>query len=98
MVLSNCGHTDAEAIEEYIARGGYQAVAKALFDMKTDDIVQEVMDSGLRGRGGGGFPRDGSCSRWRSKRKSENSWCATATREIRARSWTGTSWRAIRIR
>ncbi|MBC5649455.1 NADH-quinone oxidoreductase subunit NuoF [Christensenella tenuis] len=56
MVLSNCGHTDAEAIEEYIARGGYQAVAKALFEMKTDDIVQEVMDSGLRGRGGGGFP------------------------------------------
>ena len=56
IVLSNCGHTDAEAIEEYIARGGYQAVAKALFDMKTDDIVQEVMDSGLRGRGGGGFP------------------------------------------
>ncbi|MEG1473601.1 MAG: NADH-quinone oxidoreductase subunit NuoF [Christensenella sp.] len=56
MVLSNCGHTDAEALEEYIAGGGYQAVAKALFDMKTDKIVDEVLNSGLRGRGGGGFP------------------------------------------
>ncbi|MEG0785147.1 MAG: NuoF family protein, partial [Christensenella sp.] len=56
MVLSNCGHTDAEALAEYIAGGGYQAVAKALFDMKTDKIVDEVLNSGLRGRGGGGFP------------------------------------------
>ena len=41
---------------EYIARGGYQAVAKALFDMQPEGIVQEILDCGLRGRGGGGFP------------------------------------------
>lgn len=56
MVLSNCGHTDTESIEEYIARGGYQAVAKALFEMQPEEIIQEILDSGLRGRGGGGFP------------------------------------------
>lgn len=56
MVLSNCGHTDTESLMEYIARGGYQAVAKALFDMQPEGIVQEILDCGLRGRGGGGFP------------------------------------------
>ncbi|BDF59092.1 NADH dehydrogenase [Christensenellaceae bacterium] len=56
MVLSNCGHTDTESLMEYIARGGYQAVAKALFDMQPEAIVQEILDCGLRGRGGGGFP------------------------------------------
>ena len=56
MVLSNCGHTDTESLMEYIARGGYQAVAKALFDMQPEGIVQEFLDCGLRGRGGGGFP------------------------------------------
>lgn len=55
LVLKNCGHIDAEHIEEYIASGGYQALAKALFDMQPEDVVQEIMDSNLRGRGGGGF-------------------------------------------
>ncbi len=56
MVLSNCGHTDTESLMEYVARGGYEAVAKALFDMQPEGIVQEILDCGLRGRGGGGFP------------------------------------------
>ena len=55
LVLKNCGHIDAEHIEEYIASGGYQALAKALFDMQPEDVVQEIMDSNLRGRGGGGL-------------------------------------------
>lgn len=55
LVLKNCGHIDAEHIEEYIACGGYQAFAKALFDMTPEEVVQEIMDSNLRGRGGGGF-------------------------------------------
>lgn len=55
-VLEHCGHIDANSIEEYLAIGGYQAVEKALFDMNSEDILSEITDSGLRGRGGGGFP------------------------------------------
>ncbi len=56
MVLGNCGHLDPEKIEEYIAAGGYEALAKAVTQMKPDEVVEEVKKSGLRGRGGGGFP------------------------------------------
>ena len=54
-VLENCGHIDAEHIEEYIAHGGNEAIRKALFEMKPEEVVKEVLDSNLRGRGGGGF-------------------------------------------
>ncbi|MFI3313338.1 MAG: NADH-ubiquinone oxidoreductase-F iron-sulfur binding region domain-containing protein, partial [Eubacteriales bacterium] len=56
VVLEHCGHSDAESIEEYIAGGGYQAVAKCLFDMEPTQIIEEIRSSSLRGRGGGGFP------------------------------------------
>ncbi len=56
MVLEHCGEIDPESIEEYLAVGGYEALEKALFEMTPDEIVQEVSDSNLRGRGGGGFP------------------------------------------
>jgi len=56
MVLANCGHIDPEVIEEYIAVNGYQALGKALVEMKPEDVVDAVKKSGLRGRGGGGFP------------------------------------------
>lgn len=56
MVLANCGHIDPEVIEEYIAVNGYQALGKALVEMKPEEVVEEVKKSGLRGRGGGGFP------------------------------------------
>ena len=55
-VLEHCGHIDAESIEEYFSIGGYQALTKALFEMSGDEVIQEVTDSGLRGRGGAGFP------------------------------------------
>ena len=56
MILDNCDKIDATVIDEYLATGGYTALEKALFDMKPEDIVNEISDSGLRGRGGGGFP------------------------------------------
>ena len=56
VVLKNCGTIAAEDIEEYIAKGGYVALEKALFEMTDEEICKTVMDSGLRGRGGGGFP------------------------------------------
>ena len=56
VVLENCGTSDAEDIEEYIAKGGYAGFEKALFEMSDEDICKDIIDSGLRGRGGGGFP------------------------------------------
>lgn len=56
VVLESCGHINATSIREYIALGGYSALEKALFDMEPDEIIKEVTDSNLRGRGGGGFP------------------------------------------
>jgi len=56
VVLRNCGVIDPESIEEYIARGGYRALGKALSAMKPAEVIDEVKKSGLRGRGGAGFP------------------------------------------
>lgn len=56
IVLRNCGVVDPGKIEEYIARDGYSALAKVLGDMTPQQVIDEVKKSGLRGRGGGGFP------------------------------------------
>ena len=56
IVLRNCGIIDPEKIEEYIARDGYKAIYKVLTEMKPEDVIQVMLDSGLRGRGGAGFP------------------------------------------
>ncbi|MFI3142330.1 MAG: NADH-quinone oxidoreductase subunit NuoF [Clostridia bacterium] len=56
VALRLCGVIDPENINEYIAYDGYQALAKCLTEMKPDDVIQIIKDSGLRGRGGGGFP------------------------------------------
>ena len=56
VALRNCGVIDPENIDEYIAFDGYKALAKALTEMTREEVVQEILDSGLRGRGGGGFP------------------------------------------
>ena len=56
IALRNCGVINPEVIEEYIGTGGYQALGKVLTEMTPDDVIQVLLDSGLRGRGGAGFP------------------------------------------
>lgn len=56
IVLENCGKLDAESLDEYLASGGFKALEKAMFQMDRDQIIEEIDKSGLRGRGGGGFP------------------------------------------
>ena len=56
IALRNCGVINPEEIEEYIGTGGYQALGKVLTEMTPDDVIQVLLDSGLRGRGGAGFP------------------------------------------
>lgn len=56
IALRNCGIINPEVIEEYIGTGGYAALGKVLTEMTPDQVIQCLMDSGLRGRGGGGFP------------------------------------------
>jgi len=56
IVLRNCGKIDPQNIEDYIAEDGYMALAKVLTEMTPEDVIDEVMKSGLRGRGGAGFP------------------------------------------
>lgn len=55
IALRNCGMINPEIIDEYIAVGGYQGLAKVLFDYEAEDVIEEMKDSGLRGRGGAGF-------------------------------------------
>ena len=56
IVLENCGKLDAESLDEYLASGGFKALEKAMFQMDRDQVIEEIDKSGLRGRGGGGFP------------------------------------------
>ncbi len=55
LVLKNCGHIDAEHIDEVLACGGYSALEKVLFEMTPEEVINTIYDSNLRGRGGGGF-------------------------------------------
>jgi len=56
VILRNCGHINPEKIDDYLARGGYQALRKVLFNMTSEQVIEEIRRSGLRGRGGAGFP------------------------------------------
>jgi len=67
IALRNCGTIDPESLEDYLAVGGYQALAQCLFERTPEEVIKEVMDSGLRGRGGGGFPTG---LKWQATRKS----------------------------
>jgi len=67
VILRNCGRINPEKIEHYIARGGYEALRKALLEMTPEQVISEVKNSGLRGRGGAGFPTG---RKWQSCRQS----------------------------
>ena len=56
LVLGNCGHINPDSIEEYIGADGYEGLAKAILTMTPEQVVEEMKKTGLRGRGGGGFP------------------------------------------
>ena len=56
VALRNCGVINPENIDEYIGTGGYEALGKVLTEMTPDEVIQTILDSGLRGRGGAGFP------------------------------------------
>ena len=66
IALRNCGYIDPETIEEYIGRGGYLSLFQALHEMEPEEIIEAIKISGLRGRGGGGFPTG---IKWASCRK-----------------------------
>jgi NADP-reducing hydrogenase subunit HndC len=68
IALRNCGFIDPENIDEYISRDGYMALSKCLTELTPDETIREIKDSGLRGRGGGGFPTG---LKWEITRKSE---------------------------
>ena len=97
IALRNCGFIDPENIGEYIARDGYAALAKVL-GMQPDHVLQEIIDSGLRGRGGGGFPTGLKWKITRDAKATANTWSATPTKGIRAHSWTVRSSKAIPTR
>lgn len=69
IVLRNCGFIDPEKIDEYVAREGYAALEKVLFEMKPEDVINELKESGLRGRGGAGFP---TWMKWNFTKQVEN--------------------------
>lgn len=68
IVLTNCGQINPENIKEYLAADGYQALGQALTEMEPQEVIDEVKESGLRGRGGGGFPTG---LKWQFARDSE---------------------------
>lgn len=70
IVLRNCGIIDPKNIEQYISRNGYEAFARALFNFTPTDIINEIKNSGLRGRGGAGFPTG---LKWEFCRKAKGS-------------------------
>jgi len=70
IVMRNCGILDPASLEEYAARGGYHALWKALWQLKPEDVVREVTESGLRGRGGAGFPTG---RKWQAVRDAKGS-------------------------
>ncbi|MHA2029532.1 MAG: hypothetical protein ACW99Q_09085, partial [Candidatus Kariarchaeaceae archaeon] len=68
IILRNCGHINPEKIDDYLNLGGYKALQKVLYDSSPEEIIEEIIKSGLRGRGGAGFPTG---VKWKHCRQTE---------------------------
>lgn len=93
ITLRNCGVINPENIDEYIARDGYEALGKALTEMKPQEVIDTIKDSGLRGRGGGGFSTG---LKWQFAANSVNEQkyvCCKPMKVTRVHSWTEAFWR-----
>lgn len=88
VALRNCGVINPEEIDEYIAFDGYQALIKCLTELKPQEVIDIIKASGLRGRGGGGFPTGLNGSSRRQAPVPSNMCAATPTKATPARSWT----------
>ena len=97
VVLRNCGIINPEKIDEYIAADGYKAIKKVLDSMSPEDVIEEIKVSGLRGRGGAGFPTWFKWNAAKENRGDRSIWSVTPTKEILVHSWTDRSLRATLI-
>jgi NADH-quinone oxidoreductase subunit F/NADP-reducing hydrogenase subunit HndC len=97
IVLKDCGHINPDSLEEYIGADGYEALGKAILNMTPEQVIDEVLKSGLRGRGGAGFPTGLKWEFCQQKRgRPEVHHAATPTKATRAHSWTARCSRATR--
>ena len=93
IVLRNCGEIDPEEIDDYISRGGYEGLKKAVTETTPEQVIQEILDSGLRGRGGAGFPTGLSGNLEEMHLGSRNTSSLMLMRVTRGHSWTAHYWR-----
>ena len=93
--LRNCGRIDPENIDEYIAYGGYEALGKVLTEMEPEDVIKTIKDSGLRGRGGGGFPAGVKWQFAAEQQVKEKYVCCNADEGDPVPLWTDLYWKAI---
>jgi (2Fe-2S) ferredoxin len=97
LVLQNCGYINPEDIHEYIGVDGYQALAKVLTTMTPQEVIDLISASGLRGRGGAGFPTGRKWQFAATTKPTKNTSSATPTKATPARLWTARSSKATRM-